>query len=311
MCKKYSSAYLVSLRSLKISISSMKLKVFIQLCLLFFPLTYVSAQEIIGADTAKLDIFGDTEDGFSLINDMPLTVNMEREMELSEEAKDARKEKEKKRKKKVFYGLKTKKGFTRRGYGDKVELEIFYYLKEAPETDPYVPEIYWYDFTRKRIRNTGEIEGKRGVVLHGPYKRIVGEQIVEEGIYYKGTKQGRWTKYNAQDVLVDKQKYYRGWPKDSKVRYYDEKLTLLKEVVPIVYGKKEGMYYYFHENGTVAIRGEYKEDVKVGKWTEYYPFLRRRKKEIQYPADPYDKGYQPFISKEWDRSNRLVYERKN
>ncbi len=270
-----------------------------------------NAQEASSIDSAKVDIFGDTDDGFTLINKSPLTINMEREIELSEEAKDARKKKEKRRNKKVFYGLKTKKGFTRRGYGDKVELEMFHYLKEPQPVDPYVPEIYWYDFTRKKIRNTGNVEDKRGVVLHGPYKRIVGEQVVEEGIFYKGTKHGRWTKYDGNDVLMDKRKYYHGWPKDSKVKYYDKKQTKLKEVIPIVYGKKNGTYYYFHENGAVAVRGEYEEDVKVGKWTEYYPFMSRKKKEIQYPNDPYDVSYQPFISKEWDRRNRQVYEHQN
>lgn len=266
------------------------------------------AQAEVTSDSTSFDIFGDVEDGFSLINESPLTLNMERELELSEEAKDAQKRKEQRRKRKVFYGIKTKKGFSRRGQGERVELEIFYYLKEPIDTDPYVPEVWWYDFTRRRIRNTGKMEDKRGVILHGPYKKIVGEQIVEEGIFYKGTKHGRWTKFDRNDILLDKRKYYKGWQKESKVRYYDDKQTKLKEVVPILYGKLDGIYYYFHENGTVAIRGEYKENKKVGKWTEYYSFMRRRKKEIQYPSDPYDTSYQPFISKEWDRGNKLVYE---
>lgn len=286
----------------------MKYKLLFLVCLFLHSISYLSAQEEIKSDSTEFDIFGETEDGFSLIKEMPLTVNMEREMELSEEAKDAQKRKEKRRKKKVFYGLKTKKGFAKRGYGDRMELEIFHYLKETPETDPYVPEIWWYDFTRKRIRNTGEIEDKRGVILHGPYKKIVGEQVVAEGIFYKGTKHGRWTEYDGNDILIDKKKYYKGWPKESKVRFYDKKQTKLKEVIPIVYGIKEGTYYYFHENGTIAIRGQYEEGVKVGKWVEYYPFRRRRKKEIQYPSDPYNTSYQPFISREWDRSNRVVYE---
>lgn len=286
------------------------MKYLFPLCCFFFLFSVLKAQELVGIDTTEFNIFGDTEDGFTLINEKPLTLNMEREMELSEEAKDATKRKEKRRNKKVFYGLKTKKSFARRGVGENVELEIFHYLKDYRETDPYVPEIYWFDFTRKRIRNTGTIEDKRGVILHGPYKKFIGEQLVEEGLFYKGTKNGRWTKYDRNDMLIDKRKYYRGWPKDSKVRYYDDKLTKLKEVIPMVYGKKDGTYYYFHENGTVAVKGEYKEDVKVGKWTEYYPFMSRRKKEIQYPASPYDKDYLPFISKEWDRSNKLVYEAK-
>lgn len=268
------------------------------------------AQEEVSSDTTEFDIFGDVEDGFSLISESPLTLNMEREMELSEEAKDAQKRKEQRRKRKIFYGIKTKKGFTRRGQGDRTELEIFHYLKEPVEVDPYVPEIWWYDFTRKRIRNTGKMEDKRGVILHGPYKKIVGEQVIEEGIFYKGTKHGRWTKYDRNNILIDKRKYYKGWQKESKVRYYDDKQTKLKEVVPIRYGKHDGIYYYFHENGTVGIRGEYKEGTKVGKWVEYYPFRSRRKKEIQYPSDPYDTSYQPFINKEWDRRNNVVYEGK-
>jgi len=268
------------------------------------------AQEEVDSDTSEFDIFRDTQEGFSLIEDMPLTVNMEREIELSNEAKEARKRAEKRRKRKVFYGIKTKKGYTRRGYGEKVELEIFHFLKEPIPTDPYVPEIYWYDFTRKQVRNTGNPYEKKGAILHGPYKKMRGEQVVEEGIFYKGTKHGRWTRYDGNDVLIDKKKYYKGWPKESKVKYYDDKHTKLKEVVPIVYGQKEGTYYHFHENGTVAVKGEYEEDVKIGKWTEYYPFRSRRKKEIQYPADPFDQTYQPFISREWDRQNRLIYEAK-
>jgi len=289
----------------------MNTKLFLFILCFFFSFSTMKAQsKEVAADTTEFDIFGDTEDGFSLINEMPMTLNMEREMELSEEAKDAQKRKEKRRKKKWFYGMKTKKGFARRRVGNSEQLEIFHYLKDFKETDRYVPEIYWFDFTRKRIRTTGKIEDKRGVMLHGPYKKMVGEHIVAEGIFYKGVKHGRWTTYDGNDILMSKLKYYQGWPKESKVRYHDDKLKKLKEVVPIVYGIKEGTYYYFHENGTVAIKGEYKEGVKVGKWTEYYPFMRRRKKEIQYPSDPYDEAYQPFISKEWDRRNRVVYERK-
>ena len=279
------------------------------MCVKFAAYAQAQEEEVV-SDTAVFDIFSDTQDGLSLINEMPMTLNMEKEIELSEEAKDARKRAEKRRKKKVFYDLKTKKGFVRRGYGDNYELEIFYYLKEPPEVDPYVPEIWWYDFTRKQTRNTGDFREKNGVVLHGPYKRLIGEAVVEEGIFYKGAKHGRWTQYDRNDVLIDKRKYFKGWPKESQVRYYDKKRTKLKEVIPIVYGVKEGFYYYYHENGAVAVKGEYKEDTKVGKWTEYYDFMNRRKKEIQYPSDPYDESYVPFISREWDRRNRLVYQAK-
>src|SRR6185369_11486279 len=41
--------------------------------------------------------------------------------------------KKKKPKRKVFYGIKTKKGFTRKGFGEKMQLELFYVLKKKDE----------------------------------------------------------------------------------------------------------------------------------------------------------------------------------
>jgi hypothetical protein len=54
--------------------------------------------------------------------DTPVNLDFRKE----EEPVDTKK---KKVKKKVFYGIKTKKGFTRRGTGERVSFEIFYYLK--------------------------------------------------------------------------------------------------------------------------------------------------------------------------------------
>ena len=62
--------------------------------------------------------------------DTPVTVDLD-EIEEEENAKPRKK----KRKKNVFYGLKTKKGFTKTGYGDNTVLELFYYLKEYKEPD--------------------------------------------------------------------------------------------------------------------------------------------------------------------------------
>jgi antitoxin component YwqK of YwqJK toxin-antitoxin module len=240
---------------------------------------------------------------FIIERSQPLTIDLE------EEEKPDQKKKKEKRKKNEFYGYKTKKGFTRTGYGDNVTVEIFYFLKEWVEPDPYVPEIYWFDFRRKRIRNTGTIDKKYGRILHGPYKKIKGDQIIEEGIFYVGTKHGRWTKYDNNDILVEKQKYYRGWPKESMVKYYDEDRKKLKEVIPVIYGEKEGDYYYFHENGEIAVKGQFKYGEKVGKWTEYYDALRRAKKQIQYKEDPYDATFIPYVLKEWNRRGELTYEK--
>ena len=219
--------------------------------------------------------------------------------------------KKKKTRRNVFYGYKSKRGFTKSGFGSNATIEIFYYLKKWAEPDPYVPEIYWYDFRRKKIRNSGTIDKKYGRILNGPYKKIQGDQLLEEGQFYVGAKNGRWVSLNRNDILMDKRKYYHGWPKESMVKYYDEDRKKLKEVIPVVNGEIEGDYYFFYENGQIAVRGHYENGVKTGIWTEYYENRRRIKKQIQYYQNPYDRNFTPYTLKEWDPTGKLIYENKN
>ena len=254
---------------------------------------------------AQDDVFEEDEDfDFILERAQPLTIDLE-----EEEEERKKKKKKKKVKKNRYYGYKTKKGFTRTGFGDKVTVEIFNYLKDWVEPDPYAREIYWYDFRRKKIRVNGKIDKKYGRILHGPYKKIRNDQLLVDGIYYVGTKHGRWIYLDKNDILVDKLKYYKGWPKESLVRYYDDKRTILKEVIPVVYGKIEGEYYYFHKNGSIAVQGSYVNNTRVGIWTEYFDLRRRRKRQIQYAQNPYDKEFKPYIAKEWNDKGKEVYDR--
>ncbi len=215
--------------------------------------------------------------------------------------------KKKKVKKKVFYGIKTKKGFTRKGYGNRVTYETFYFLKKPEKPQGFVRDIYWYDFTRKEIRVTQKFDPNKGVLLHGPYERRQGEIILEKGIFYKGTKHGRWMKYGRDSVLLDKEKYFRGWPKESLVSYYDPvERKRMKEMLPIEYGEKEGYYYFFHENGMLAVQGEYRWDQRVGDWVEYYP-NGRRKKIVTYPKEAFDKSVRPYVKAEWNENGKEIY----
>ena len=184
---------------------------------------------------SELDNVDPDDIEFIIERSQPLTIDLE------EEEEEEPHKKKKKPKKNVFYGIKTKKGYTKTGYGDNTTVEIFHYLKEWREPDSYVPDIYWFDFRRKRIRNTGTIDRKYGRILHGPYTKIIGGQLVEQGIYYVGTKHGRWIKLDKNDILVDKRKYYKGWPKESLVKFYDDDRKKLKEVMPVVYGEVEGV----------------------------------------------------------------------
>jgi len=215
--------------------------------------------------------------------------------------------KKKKVKKKVYYGIKTKKGFTRRGEGDRVTVELFYYLKKAESPEIFVRDIYWYDYTRHEIRKTTTFDPKKGVLLHGPYEKRQGQVVLEKGIFYKGTKHGRWMKYLRDSTLVDKERYYRGWPKESLVSYYDPaQRQRMKEMIPIEYGEKEGYYYFFHDNGMVAIQGEYQWDTRVGDWTEYYA-NGKRKKIITYPKEAFDDTMRPYTKAEWNEKGKEVY----
>lgn len=217
--------------------------------------------------------------------------------------------KKKKVKKKVFYGIKTKKGFTRKGFGERVTYETFYYLKKSEKPQTFVRDIYWYDYTRKEIRKTQTFDPAKGVLLHGPYEKRMGEVILQKGIFYKGTRHGRWLTYSAKrdSVLTDKEKYYRGWPRESLVSYYDPtERKHMKEMTPIEFGEKEGYYYFFHENGTLAVQGEYHWDQRVGDWTEFYA-NGKRKKIVAFPKEAFDKDVKPYIKAEWNDKGKEIY----
>ena len=233
--------------------------------------------------------------------DTPVTLDFE-----EEEEEEEPKKKKKKAKKKVFYGIKTRKGFTRKGQGNRVTYELFYVLKKPESLQTFVRDIYWYDYTRKEVRKTERFDPEKGVLLHGPYEKRLGDVVVAKGIFYKGTKHGRWMYYKADSTLENKEKYFRGWPKESIVSYYDAERKKMKEITPIEWGEKDGYYYRFFENGQIAITGEYSWDQRVGDWTEYYP-NKRRKKIISYPEEPFEETFQPYIKAEWNEKGKQIY----
>lgn len=236
------------------------------------------------------------------------TIDTPASLDFQKEEEPVNTTKKKKPKKKVFYGIKTKKGFTRKGVGDRITYELFYYLKKSEKPQTFVRDIFWYDYTRREIRKTSTFDPTKGVLLHGPYEKRVGDVVVEKGIFYKGTRHGRWMRYNSRDsTLLDKDKYYHGWPKESLVSYYDPtERKRMKEMTPIEFGEKEGFYYFFHENGQLAVQGEYQWDEKVGDWTEFYN-NGKRKKIIAYPKEPFDESMQPYVKAEWNDKGKEIY----
>ncbi|GJM28735.1 MAG: hypothetical protein DHS20C17_13700 [Cyclobacteriaceae bacterium] len=241
-----------------------------------------------------------------------LTATMAPTIELEEEDEEEDEVKKKKRKKKVFYGIRTKKGRITRLAGGKQLYEEFYYLKEYTEPNFFVREKYYYDPEDRKIKYNTSIKNQEVLILHGPYKRYLDGQLIAEGIFYIGTKHGRWMEYFSNDVLKDKEKFFKGWPKEAEITYHDAEGTKVKEVIPIEHGKKDGTYYYFHENGVVGVTGIYENDQRIGIWKEYYKYRRNRsnrKKEVQYAEDGFQKDFRPYTIKEWNNDGKLLYDR--
>ena len=91
-------------------------------------------------------------------------------------------------------------------------------------------------------------------MLHGPYKKLIDDKLVEEGMYFYGTKHQRWVKLTRQNKLISKAHYHKGWYRDSQIDYYDGAgKQRIKSVMPIQYGKKEGVFILFHSSGKMAL----------------------------------------------------------
>ncbi len=248
-------------------------------------------------------------DLFKVDYDTPLTIDIDAEQDEDEVRDPLIGKKKKKKDKKVFFGIKTKRGFTKTGYGKKQVLELFHYLKVYEGPEEYTRNFYWYDTKKKTLVNSLKIRRDVALVLHGHYVKKQGDQILEEGHFYKGVKHGRWMRYNTHDILQEKEIYWKGWPQESLISFYDERKENVREVIPVHFGEKEGTYYAFHPGGSVAVRGTYKFDYRVGLWREFYP-SGATKREVRYPDDPFDFESTPIITKEWGSDGRLIYDRE-
>ena len=216
----------------------------------------------------------------------------------------------KKQKKKFYFGKKTKKGFTKSDNGQRILYENFHYVKDIQSIDSYVRDVYWFSKKKKKIIKTKKIT-KDNFLLHGPYVKKIGDNVIEKGSYINGLKHGRWVSLSKSNILQDKEEYFLGWPKYSKKSFWDYSKKKLKEIIPIQYGEKDGYYYAFHKNGNLAVKGEYLFDEKIKIWSEYFPDKGKKKREISFPKEPFEENYLPVITKEWNINGKLIYNRQS
>lgn len=258
--------------------------------------------------------------------------------------------KEKRKKKRVYYGFKTKRGFVKTQKGKKTILETFTYLKVWQEPNSYIKDHYWYNIEKNKIETSKKYTKENSKILHGPYKKMIDDVIVEEGIYYIGTKHGRWVSYTTPkeyhfrtgdrdkkvtvededgyrekiiipgsdtsltyQLLLSKTFYNRGFSKYAEVLYYDAAKEKIKEVIPYDKDKrKNGDYFYYFENGKIQLRGELINGVKVGKWTEYQ-IVRGKVKRLEerlYPKFPVEKNPKGELYKLWNKRGSLIYDQR-
>jgi hypothetical protein len=216
---------------------------------------------------------------------------------------------------KTYEGLNVSRQVAQVGSGDRGTVYEFYVLRDDEDPSTYVRDIYWYDARGNRISSSARKETDNVQIMHGPYKKYVNEDLVEEGFYYAGAKHGRWEKYgkdfDGDWALVDKTYWNKGFPADSKISYYDASETKIKEVIPMHYGKVTGDYWAFFETGLLAEEGRFDDSTKIGRWKEYHKFGKggRTKKVMQYGKDKYD-TLEPYIITEYDNTGKVLYDNK-
>jgi antitoxin component YwqK of YwqJK toxin-antitoxin module len=220
--------------------------------------------------------------------------------------KSSKVEKIKKEPKNSYRGVKGKKAFVRTISGKRNIVEKFYFLKEQKQAPQYVAEAYYFDPKKQKIIRTTKFNPENGFLLHGLYTKKINDLVTEEGYFYMGVKDGKWEKYSKDTLLTDKRYFDKGFLQESEIEYFDKKKKVLKQLVSIHNGFKDGEYLLYFPTGRLAQKGQYVDDIKIGVWYEYFDQAKfARKREIKYPDSPYDKP-DSLILREWDIKGKIL-----
>ncbi|MDB5270379.1 MAG: hypothetical protein JWP58_3419 [Hymenobacter sp.] len=270
------------------------------------------ALAVLAADT--LTRTGDSLNGKpSLSTARKVVLTKEQEKAAKDAEKDTQR-KSKKKKKNVFLGEKMKRAFTKTGpKGRNQIIEVFYFLKYPKTLNAYAPAHYYYDTKKHKILKLAAVEEDVPdlKILHGPYKKMQNNKVLETGYYALGTRHLRWERFDKNGVLLAKTHYEMGFPRDANVSYYGEDRSLINEVVPYVNGKLEGDYAKFLINGQPDWRGQFENGKRVGTWTKYWGFRARRRYEYQYAETGYDPEVtEPELVREYNRNAVLIFDKE-
>ncbi len=213
-----------------------------------------------------------------------------------------------------YAGVKTERRLGNYGSGARNTLEEINVVKyvEDEAVSPYVTEIWWFDPAQSRIVTGSLKDNKSAQICHGPFRRVVNQNITEQGFFFMGAKDGRWETYGPEGELINKQYFHRGFPVESNISYYDAEQKKIKEIIPVVFGKIRGQYRAFYAGGNVKEEGQLDDNVRIGRWREYYEFGSggRLKKEWRYGKDKFD-VQEPELIQERDAQGKIIFQIQN
>jgi antitoxin component YwqK of YwqJK toxin-antitoxin module len=220
-----------------------------------------------------------------------------------------RKKKEKKRRRE-YLGLKT--SFTSTQDEDKYELFRVVNIEHLPKYT-HQKEIHYFDLENQKIKAEDYIalskklkKGRKIYLLHGNYQLVRDGELRAEGFYNKGLKHDEWFEYDKKGILLERLKYHEGFPKDSKITYFDDAQNKVKEIIPLVHGRKQGKYYRYFENGALAEEGILENNQKIRIWNEYFP-NKQRQRQTEHPTHWYEEA-KPKLLMEWDEKGKTLFD---
>ena len=210
-----------------------------------------------------------------------------------------------------YANIKTDRRLGQYGSGNRSTVEEINVVKfvEDESLSTYAQEIWWFDPNQSRIVNSSIKDNKTAQICHGPFKKIVNNVIIEQGLFYMGTKDGRWETFGPENELETKVYYERGFLAGSIITYHDDAKKKIKQVVPNFYGKTRGNYFSFYPSSNLKEDGKFDDSIRIGRWREYYEFGTggRLKKEWRYGKDKFDAS-EPILIVERDSQGKIIYQ---
>jgi len=230
----------------------------------------------------------------------------------AKEADRAAQRKKARVRKNVFLGERIKRAFVKSGpNGRKRIIEVFYYLRTFQQPNPLAPARYYFSPKKKRIfLATAELDPATDRVLHGPYKKMQNNLVLETGYYALGVKHLRWEKFDGKGALLSKTHFELGFPRDANLSYYDAAQTMLNEVVPYVNGKLDGDYVKYRNDGQREWTGKFENGRRVGEWTSYWGQKNRRHHVYQYGESGYEPEEEPELVREYTAGGTLIFDKE-